>query len=77
MATELVTPNPTTVVADDPSRPWKAVAAAVVAVLLIAIPVVQTALLDGVWDTQDTLTVILAVLGAAAVYLVPNPKVAA
>ena len=73
--TDLVTPEPTTTVVDDPKKPWKAVVAAVIAVALIAVPVVQTAFSDGVWSVQDTFTVILAVLGAVGVYFVPNPKV--
>ena len=42
---------------------------------LVALPVVQTAMGDG-WDANDTITVILAVLGAVGVYFVDNPKIA-
>ena len=74
MATTLSTPAPSTTVADDPKRPYKFIVAAIISVCLVALPVVQTALGDG-WSADDTITVILAVLGAVGVYFVENPKV--
>ena len=68
------TPAPADVI-DDPKRPWKAIVAVVLAVAIVAVQAIQTALNDQVWNTEDTMVVILAVLGALSVYLVPNPKV--
>ena len=57
----------------DPKRPYKAIAAAVVAVLITVVQVVKTQNGDGDWSTDDTLVTILAFLGAVAVYLTRNP----
>ena len=75
MSTTLVTPQPTTEVADDPKKPWKAIVALLIPVAITVVQLVQSALNDGAWTSEDTFNVILAVLGAVAVYLVPNPKV--
>jgi hypothetical protein len=68
-------PNPAPAVVDDPKRPYKAIVAVVVAVLVIGIQAALSALGDGVWTTEDTLTTIVAVLGAIAVWATPNPKI--
>lgn len=75
--TELITPAPTTVVEDDPRKPWKAIVALLIPVAITVVQLVQSNFNDGAWTSEDTFNVILAVLGALAVYLVPNPKVTA
>lgn len=75
MATTLVTPEPTTKVADNPTKPWKAAVPIVLAALYALVEAVRIAYSDAVWDTNDTIAVVLAVITAVAVYLVPNPKV--
>lgn len=72
--TELLTPEPTTVVVDDPKRPYKAIVAVAIPVAVAAVQAIAAAYTDEQWDFNDTLVVILAVLGALGVYLVPNPK---
>lgn len=67
-------PAPTDVV-DDPKRPWKAIIAILIPVAITIVQLVQSSLNDGSWTNEDTFNVILAVLGAVAVYFVPNPKV--
>ena len=49
----------------------KSIAAAVVAVLIAGVTAWQAASADGM-TSQDWATVVLAVLGAVAVYAVPN-----
>lgn len=73
--TELVTPEPTTVVVDDPKRPWKALVAVLIPIAITVVQLVQSGLNDGAWTSEDTFVVVLAVLGAVGVYLAPNPKV--
>lgn len=68
-------PVNTTAVVDDPKRPWKAYVALLIPVAITVVQLVQSSLNDGAWTSEDTFTVILAVLGAVGVYLVPNPKV--
>ena len=68
---------PAPVIVDDPKRPYKAWVAVAVAVLIAAATAAQTAFSDQSWDVADTITVILAALGALGVYFVENPKVAA
>ena len=67
-------PAPTAIV-DDPKRPWKAVVALAIPVAIAVLQLVQTAVNDGTWTIEDTITVLIGALGAVAVYLVPNPKV--
>jgi type IV secretory pathway VirB2 component (pilin) len=50
----------------------KGIIAALIAVLIIAVQAFQAAAGDGAVDTNDWLTIALAVLGAVGVYLVPN-----
>lgn len=73
--TELVTPEPTTIVVDDPKKPYKAIVAVLIPILITCVQLYQSQIGDGVWTTEDTTNVVLAVLGAVAVYVVPNPKV--
>jgi hypothetical protein len=68
--------NPSRVV-DDPKRPWKAIVAAAIAVLIIVVQVVQSQWADGSWTREDTFVTALALLSALGVYLTPNPKVTA
>jgi hypothetical protein len=75
--TELVTPEPTTTVVDDPTKPYKAIAAVTIPIIITIIQLVQIQLGDDVWSRDDTINVILAALGAVVVYLVPNPKAVA
>lgn len=64
-------------VVDDPKRPWKAIVALLIPIAITVVQLVQSGLNDGSWTTEDTFTVVLAVLGAVGVYMVPNPKVGA
>ena len=73
--TDLITPESTTTVVDDPKRPWKALVAILIPVAITVVQLVQSGLNDGAWTSEDTFVVVLAVLGAAGVYLAPNPKV--
>jgi hypothetical protein len=50
----------------------KAIIAVVVAVLIAGAQAAMSALGDGNWTTEDTLVVILAILGAVGVYAIPN-----
>jgi uncharacterized membrane protein len=75
--TELVTPEPTTNVVDDPKRPWKAVVAILIPVAVAVVQAIAAAYTDEQWDVNDTIVVVLALLGALGVYLVPNPKAVA
>lgn len=69
-------PGQAAAVKDDPAKPWKALAPAVLGVAYSVVEGIQVANGDNVWDTNDTLTVILLGLAAIASYVVPNPKVA-
>ena len=60
----------------DPARPYKAIAAAVIAVAITVVQAIQSQSADGQWTTEDTIVTILAFLGAVAVYLTSNPIVA-
>lgn len=75
MATTLTTPADTTTVANDPKRPVKAVVALAIPIALAGLQAALNAYADAAWDLNDTLTVLLALVGAAAVYLAPNPIV--
>ena len=77
MATTLTTPAEVTTVEADPKKPWKAIAAILIPVAITVVQLVQSQIGDGAWTNEDTLNVVLAVLGALAVYLVPNPIVKA
>jgi hypothetical protein len=50
----------------------KAIVAAVAAVIIAGIQAALSLLGDGTWTVEDTLVVILAIVGAVAVYAVPN-----
>lgn len=63
------------VVKDDPKRPYKTYAAALIAIAITVVQAIQAQSADGAWTTEDTLVTILAFLGAAAVYVTENPKV--
>jgi hypothetical protein len=52
----------------------KALLAGLIAVLIVGLQAVQAASADGGLDTQDWLTIALAVLGAVGVYFVPNEQ---
>ena len=74
MATTLNTPNQTTSVVDEPTKPWKALVPVVLGVLYAVWQAVQAAYSDNEWTQQDTITVVGAAIAALLVYLVPNPK---
>lgn len=59
----------------DPKRPWKAIVAILIPIAITVVQLVQSSLNDGSWTNEDTFNVVLAVLGAVAVYFVPNPIV--
>ena len=50
------------------SKYWKAILAAVTAVAITTVQAVQAASADGTWSKEDTTVVVLAFLGALAVY---------
>lgn len=53
-------------------RYWKGIIAAVVAVAITVTQAVESALHDGSWGQEDTIVVLLAFLGAVAVYFKGN-----
>lgn len=61
-------------IVDDPKRPWKAIVALAIPILITALQLIQTQFNDGTWTSEDTWTVVIGVLGAVGVYLTPNPK---
>lgn len=61
-------------IVDDPKRPWKAIVALCIPIAITVVQLLQSGLNDGSWTSEDTFTVVLAVLGAIGVYFVPNPK---
>jgi len=67
-------PVPVAAVAD-PKRPWKAIVAVLIPIAITVVQLVQSSLYDGAWTNEDTFNVVLALLGALAVYFVPNPIV--
>ena len=50
----------------------KAIVAGIIGALIVAIQAYQAAAGDGAVDTNDWLTIALAVLGVVGVYFVPN-----
>jgi len=77
MATTLTTPEPVTTVEADPTKPVKAIVALAIPIALAGLQAALNAYGDAAWDLNDTLTVLIAIVGAAAVYLAPNPIVKA
>jgi len=77
MATTLTTPAAVTTVEADPKKPVKAVVALAIPIALAGLQAALNAYGDATWDLNDTLTVLIALVGAAAVYLAPNPIVKA
>jgi hypothetical protein len=54
------------------TRYWKGVLAAVTAVAVTVVQAIQAQSNDGTWTKEDTIVVVLAFLGAIAVYATPN-----
>lgn len=75
MTNQIPTPASVTTVQADPKKPWKAIVAILIPIAITVVQLVQSNLYDGTWTTEDTFNVVLAVLGAVAVYFVPNPIV--
>jgi hypothetical protein len=62
-------------VVDDTKRPYKFYVAAVLAIAITVVQVVQAQWADGSWTREDTVVTLLAFLSAALVYTTENPKV--
>jgi hypothetical protein len=77
MTNQLTTPAAVTTVEADPKRPWKAAVAIAIPVAIAVAQAIASAYTDEQWDVNDTIVVVLALLGALGVYLVPNPIVKA
>lgn len=80
MSTVLETPNDTTTVADDPSKPTKAIVAGVIGAVGAGLSALVTALSDGVVTPQEWATITLAVVVTAGgafggTFAATNPKV--